>query len=79
MRLQSEFEYFKTHQDELVERYEGKFVVIKGELVIGAYDSFADALHQTAKTHEPGTFLIQRCEPGPEAYTHVFHSRVLGA
>lgn len=79
MRLQSEFEYFKAHQDELVELYEGRFVVIKGESVIAAYDSFADAVHQTAKTHEPGTFLIQRCEAGPEAYTQVFHSRVLGA
>ena len=77
MRLLPEFEYFKKHQDELVQQYGGKFIAIKGEEVIGAYDSFADAVHQTARTHEPGTFLVQRCDPGEEAYTVDFRSRVI--
>jgi hypothetical protein len=76
MRLLPEFEYFKKHQDELVEKYGGKVIVIKGQTVIGAYDSYGEAVYETEKAHELGTFLVQRCDPGIEAYTQVFHSRV---
>lgn len=74
--LQKEFEYFKKHQDELVTKYESRFVVISGEEVLGAYDSELEAYHETQKTHALGTFLIQRCVPGTEGYTQTFHSRV---
>ena len=76
MRLLPEFEYFKKHQDELVEQYGGKFIVIKDQKVIGAYESLPDAVFETEKEHELGTFLVQKCDPGIEAYTQIFHSRV---
>ena len=75
--LESEFRYFLEHQDELVEKYRGKVVVIVGEEVVGTYDDEAQAFKETQKSREVGTFLIQKCEPGEEAYTQVFHSRVL--
>jgi hypothetical protein len=77
--LEREFEYFLTHQDELVREHRGKFVVIKDEKVIGVYPSEFGAVEETAKDHELGTFLVQRCEPGSESYTQSFHSRVLFA
>ena len=76
MRLEPEFEYFLKHQNELVEKYEGKIIAIKADTVLGAYDSVADAVRETCKRHELGTFLVQKCEPGVEAYTQTFHSRV---
>jgi hypothetical protein len=75
MRLLPEFEYFKKHQDELVQQYAGKFIVIKDQKVIGAYDTLAEAVFETEKAHELGTFLVQKCDPGVEAYTQVL-SRV---
>jgi hypothetical protein len=74
--LEKEFEYYLDHQDELVKKYNGKFVVIKGCSVIGAYDSELQALEETTKIHEMGTFLVQKCEPGSDSYTQSFHSRV---
>ena len=74
--LTKEFEYYTANQKELVEKYEGKFVVIKDEKVIGAYDSEIEAYEETQKEHELGTFLIQRVEPGAENYTQTFYSRV---
>ena len=71
-----EFEYYLEHQDELVEKYRGKFIVIKGTSVIGQYDSDIEAVEETSKQHELGTFLVQKCEPGSESYTYTFHSRV---
>jgi 3-methyladenine DNA glycosylase AlkD len=74
--LEREFDYFLANQEELVRKYQGKFVVIKDQQVIGTYNSELEALKETTKTHELGTFLVQRAEPGSESYTQVYHSRV---
>jgi hypothetical protein len=75
--LEREFDYFIGHQDELVRAYRGRVVAIKNECVIGVYDSELEAVEETAKTHELGTFLVQKCEPGIEAYTQVFHTPLM--
>lgn len=74
--LKDEFQYYLDHQSELVEKYNGKFLVIKDKKVIGVYDNQEKAYFESKKEHRLGTFLIQRCSPGTEDYTQVFHSRV---
>jgi hypothetical protein len=74
--LKEEFEYYIEHQDELVRKYNGKFIVIKGGKVIGEYGSPLEAVEETSKKYELGTFLVQKCEPGSESYTQTYHSRV---
>ncbi|GAH80075.1 unnamed protein product, partial [marine sediment metagenome] len=74
--LEKEFNYYLEHQDELVEKHNGKFIVIKNGEVIGAFDSELEAVEKTAEQHELGTFLVQKCEPGSESYTQTYHSRV---
>jgi hypothetical protein len=74
--LQKEFEYFRAHQDELVAKYNGRFVVIKDDAVIAVFDDQARAVLETQKKHPLGTFLVQRVAPGTSAYTRTFHSRV---
>lgn len=74
--LEKEFQYYLDNQEELVKSYNGKFLVIKGDSVIGVFDSEEEAFFETEKNHEPGTFLIQFCEPGEGSYTQSFHSRV---
>lgn len=75
-QLKGEFEYYLAHQDELVRKHDGKFVVIKGGAVIGVYDDKITAVSETEKKHELGTFLVQKVEPGSGAHTQTFHSRV---
>ncbi|MDR2840908.1 MAG: hypothetical protein LBV75_06550 [Paludibacter sp.] len=74
--LEKEFEYYLKNQDALVKNYNNKFIVIVGESVVGAYETYADAYFSSIKTLELGTFLIQKCTEGEEAYTQHFHSRV---
>ncbi|OAV71237.1 hypothetical protein Barb6_01490 [Bacteroidales bacterium Barb6] len=74
--LEKEFKYYLDNQEELVEKYNGKHLVIVGHEVIGAYNDAMDALVESRKKYEQGTFLIQLCTPGEEAYTMTFHSRV---
>ncbi len=75
--LQKQLEYFKSHQDELVRKYRGKFLVIKDQDVKGVYDTEIEAYTDAKKKFELGTFLIQQALPGQESYTQTFHSRVV--
>ncbi len=77
MALETEFKYFLDHQDELVLKYEGKFLVIRENEVVGAFDSQANAYNDAIGKFKLGTFLIQRCIPGEAAYRQTFHSRVI--
>ncbi len=74
--LDKEFKYFVDHQEELVKKYNGRFIVIIGERVAGDFQTEADAYVEMIKTQKPGTFLIQQCIPGQAAYKQTFHSRV---
>lgn len=74
--LKEQFRYYIDHQNELVAKYNGKFIVIKDSAVIGAYNDELEAITETSKKHELGTFLVQKCTPGSEGYTQTFHSRV---
>lgn len=74
--LEKEFQYYKTHQDELVKLHGGKFIAIVGEQVVGSYASEIEAYTEIKKQYQPGTFLIQHCLPGKNSYTQTFHSRV---
>ena len=74
--LEKEFKYFLDHQEELVEQYGGKLIVIKNQEVIGVCQTETEAFTETKKQHELGTFLIQECKLGAEVYTRTFHSRV---
>ncbi len=67
--LKREFEHYLKNQDDLVKKYNGKYIVIKDLTVIGVYDDELEAVQETSKTHEMGTFLVQKCEPGTGSYT----------
>ena len=67
--LKDELDYFIANQDRLVTQYRGQILAIKDQKVLGAFASYLDAYREMIKNHQPGTFALQRCEPGPEAYT----------
>ena len=64
-----ELAFFIKHQEELVANHRGKILVLKGQELLGTYDSPLEAYQETVKDHEPGTFMIQPSEPGDGAYT----------
>ncbi len=74
--LEKEFKYYIDNQAELVKNYNGKFLVIVGDNLIGIYDDKISAYEKSKEKYELGTFLIQLCTPGTSAYTQTFHSRV---
>lgn len=74
--LEKEFQFYLKNQSELSKQYNGMYIVIKDDKVIGAFDSEIEAISKTSTQHELGTFLIQKCGPGKESYTQTYHSRV---
>ncbi|MCX3266534.1 hypothetical protein [Pedobacter agri] len=74
--LEKEFKYYLDHQKELVQKYNNRFVVIRGDQVVGDYASQSDAYNASSKQYELGTFLIQHCTSGLDGHTQTFHSRV---
>lgn len=74
--LDKEFQYYLDHQSELVKKYKNRFVVVVGEDVVGDYPTHEQALFGSMKKYKLGTFLIQKCTEGDEAYTLTYHSRV---
>ncbi|KAA6327343.1 hypothetical protein EZS27_023668 [termite gut metagenome] len=77
--LEEQFNWYIENQEELVKKYNGKVIVIKDKTVVGAYGNEYEALVESEKQYQIGTFLIQKCSPGTEAYTQNFSSRVIFA
>lgn len=77
VKLKREFDFYIGHQNELVEKYRDKYIVIKDDNVLGSYANVQEAIKETIRTEPLGTFLIQKCTPGETDYTQTFHSRVV--
>lgn len=75
--LEKEFTYYTTHQKELVKKYEGKYLVIKNEQVIGVHGTREEAIQEAMKDHKLGTFLVQYVQEGERSTSQTFHSRVV--
>jgi hypothetical protein len=70
--LEKEFHYYLDHQDELVKRYNNRFIVIIKDQVVGDYGSLEQAYIESVKKHKLGTFIIQKCTEGDKDYTAKF-------
>jgi len=77
--LKDFFIWYIENQDELVKKYNGKFIVIKDNAVIKAFKTEDEAYFDSIGKYEAGTFMIQKCSPGDKDYTQMFHSRVIFA
>ena len=79
MTLEKEFKYYLDNQKQLIKDYQGKYLVVKNEQVIDAYGSQEEAIQETMKTHQLGTFLVQYVQADGKNILQTFHSRVIFA
>ena len=72
------FNYYLEHQEGLVKEYDGKYLIITSEGVIGAYDSLNEGYEAALKTYGKGNFMLQLCSEGEKDYSQRFRtSRVV--
>lgn len=74
VNLRTEYQYYLDHKAEFLAQYEGKYIVIKHNKVLGVYDSDLHAIQETTKKEELGTFIVQFVTSNDDQIR--FHSRV---
>ena len=62
-----DYSWFIDNLPMLYQKYGDDYIVIKNKNVIGRYKSFAEGVHNTEKTEEIGTFIVQKCGPNQES------------
>ena len=73
--LEREYEFYEANRTELDAKYDGQFIVIVGDTVMGPFDSEVEAIQAaTAESHQPGTYLVQYCTT-TEDTTQYFRTR----
>ena len=75
--LDTEIKYFESQREKLLANHQDKFVLIKGEVIIGIYDSEVAAYREGLNKIGIEPFLIKKIS-GPEEDTVTLPALVLG-
>ena len=68
MSLEKELATFAKMKPDLLKNHEGKFVLIRGEELIGAYDSAENAYAEGIKRFGRELFLVKKVTEQEEVY-----------
>lgn len=64
------YSWFMENLDDLYERFPEKWIVIKGQSVLAAYDQFREAFDWSLEELKIGTFLIQKVTKNQNKVLH---------
>ena len=56
-----DYKWFRDNQKKLFSQFPDKFLIISDCKVLGAYDTFEEAMVEALKKRKAGEFLIQQC------------------
>jgi hypothetical protein len=65
-----ENKFFEENREALREKYLGKRIVIVKDSILGAYDTDSEAIDETSKTMELGTFCVKHIPIDPKEEYH---------
>lgn len=68
MALEKELALYARMKPDLLKAYQGKFVLIRGEEFIGAYDSAENAYAEGVKRFGRESFLVKKVTEQEEVY-----------
>ena len=72
--IESLFKYYLENQEKLVEKYNGKYIIITKDGVAGAYNTLREGYDKAMNCFGKGNFMLQLCTPGDTAYTRYYHT-----
>jgi len=67
--LEIEHQFYLDNREALREKYLGKRIVIVKDKILGVYDTDTEALDETTKTMEMGTFCVKYIPVDPDEET----------
>ncbi|WP_419862414.1 hypothetical protein [Candidatus Palauibacter sp.] len=73
----AELDFFIANQDQLVEQYDGRVLILRYQKVEGDYGSMDEAYEAGRERFGLGNFMIQPCFAGEAAYTRLLVSHDL--
>ncbi|MDG0887850.1 hypothetical protein [Paracholeplasma manati] len=76
MTYKSDYDFFIQNKAELIEKYFGQFILIKDQVVVGAFSSLTEAMVFGLSKFEKGSFTVEECVAS-SFEPQVFHSRVM--
>ena len=68
--FEAENKFYEENRETFREKYLGKRVVIVKDRILGAYDTDSEAINETSKTMELGTFCVKYVPVNPEEEYH---------
>ena len=75
--IEALFKYYLENQNALVKQYEGKYLIITKDGVMGAFNTLRDGYDMALHRFGKGNFMLQLCTAGDGAYSQrYFTSRV---
>jgi hypothetical protein len=74
MDFEKELKFYIDNQRELVEKYDGKVIIIKNQTVVGIFGTTSEAYNFGVEKYGLGNFAIQQVGKDKETHTAVFHS-----
>jgi hypothetical protein len=80
MALETEIAAFESHQKELEQHHNGKYVVFHGEEFVGAFDTFDAAAREAVNRFGRGPYLIRQVgAPPPSMPVSVMYHPVVAS
>ena len=64
-----DYDWFLANYDQLFKQYGVSYLAIKNCAVLDSYDSYEDAIRETEKKEELGSFIVQYCNGDESGYT----------
>jgi hypothetical protein len=68
--FEAENQFYQANRETLREKYMGKRVVIVKDQILGVYDTDSEAITETSKTMELGTYCIKYIPVDPAEDYH---------
>ncbi len=65
MALETEIAFYEQNLPEYEKYYQGKFIVVHGEDLVGAFDSFSNAAAEAIRQFGRGPYLIRQVGAPP--------------
>lgn len=69
--LEKQYDFYVTHEKELLEKFLGKHLVISDKMDVVAFDSGKEACKYGVKVYGDGNFMLHKCVPGSLDVVHM--------
>ena len=67
--LKFEFDYYVEHQDAFVDLYDGKVIILFGDMVLAIFDTISEAYFYAQERDWLGKAMLHTVGPGVDNYT----------